>query len=198
MLPAVSGLNEVHWPVPCIRGGTTSRDLSSLLRRYLLRRLLNGVDRPVFSCRSSQRAEVEVLLPPDNSLGHPGGPAGIEHIEVVARSHWQAAAVTARYRQLVFVGASGTRSAVLKNEAPPHHLRPMAAFLDQAAEGSLVDDCHELSILCHVFEFWRHIAIIQIDRHGPRLEATNHHLKEFDAGYEIGHLQSHQGLPPTP
>ena len=82
VLPLFMALNASQWPAPCMNGGAGSRRGAAVAGR--VHDLLDALELAAGAeVPPAERADVDVGLAPQHALGHAGGAAGVEDVEVV-------------------------------------------------------------------------------------------------------------------
>ncbi len=153
------------------RGDGQQGDLAAhALLHHLLGPLHPGVGVGVDA--TAQRVE-DVLVSPDHPLGHAGGAAGVEDVVVVVGPGGEVPLGAPRgHRLLVGDGAPGERLAgpVVDGDHQSEvgelgqqlgHLGPVAGLVDQGDQVGVGEQVAELVL---------HVAVVDVDPHGPQLE----------------------------
>ena len=88
-MPAImKAFHITHWALPCMRGATTSiTSRAGVVGVEPAGQLVGVGDGLGTPAAPSHGGEEDVLLAPQDPLGHPGGAAGVEDVEVV-RGPW--------------------------------------------------------------------------------------------------------------
>ena len=108
----------------------------------------------------------EVVLAPHDTLGHPGGAAGVEHVEVVAaaaprREHAPDGGLD---RILVGGGPVGTRSRAVVDPQPSLDAgHPIEDSFDVVGECAVEDDRHRVGVLPQVAQLVVAVAVVGVD-----------------------------------
>ncbi len=130
----------------------------------------------------------EIVLPPHHTLGHAGGAAGVEHVEVVtAAAPWRGHPRNGGLGGvLVRRGPIGTGPrAVVDPEPPAHAGHPVQNALDAIGEGTVEDDGDGVGVLPQVAQLVVAIAIVRVDRDQPDLDRGEGGLQVLGRVVEI-------------
>jgi hypothetical protein len=133
----------------------------------------------------SSEGEDHVLLAPDDPLRHPGGAAGVEHVEVVRRARPEVTLGTG-VGQRSLVGNRAERREVLAARVVDRHevaeLRQAVANRgDARGELALVHHRHQVGVVEQVVELLLHVAVVHVDGNRAQLVAGEHRLHELGA-----------------
>ncbi len=172
-----------HWALPCMSGATTSITTrlasSGLMPAGQLLGLGDGLRPPPATAHGG---EEDVLLAPEHALGHAGGAAGVEHVDVVGRPGTEVALGGAGGQSRLVGHDVGTRGVDPRTVLDHHQvkgsrrLEPGQRFGHQAGQGPLEDQDVEVGVVDHVAELGGDVAIVDVHRYRPRLVAADHGL----------------------
>ena len=173
------------------RTGRQQREVDAGGRHGLAHGVEPTVDRVPADPAGDQAGE-QVVLAPHDTLGHAGGPAGVEHEQVIAAaSPGRRGAGRSRLGRFL-VGRGPVRAgarAVVDPEPAADGRDPIHDPLDALGEGPVEDDRHRVGVLPEVTELVVGVAVVGVDRDQPDLEGGEERLQVLGAVVEIeGHL----------
>ncbi|MEZ5502382.1 MAG: hypothetical protein R3E50_06875 [Halioglobus sp.] len=133
-------------------------------------------------------AKEDVPVMPHHTLGHAGGAAGVDDVEIV-RVPWcevaQLGAVRQRFLVVVEAGVDDGAGRV-------RHTENVVQLRDAARDGGhrrgegLVDhEGHQVRVIENVLQFPRHVVVVDIDRHRTQFVGRQHALEVFAAVVQL-------------
>ena len=146
----------------------------------------------VVAHRAVDEAGEEIVLSPHHALGHAGGAAGVEHVEVVAAAApGRAHPADGRLgRVVVGSGPLGARAGAVVDPQPaldPGHAVEDA--LDPFGEGAVEDHGHRVGVVPQVAQLVVAVAVVGVDRDQADFHRGEGALQVLGAVVEVeGHL----------
>ena len=164
------GVQRHHWRVGC----------SGLVGQFL------SVGDPFVGVGVHPAAEriEHVLVAPHHPLGHAGGAAGVEHVEVVARAFqlWTFGTGVGdrlRPRHRTHSGRVGV-AAVLDHHEVPQAGHASGYRLDAVEVGPVVDEGDQVGVVEQVGQLVFDVAEVDVDRHTAHFERRHHGDQPLD------------------
>ena len=124
-----------------------------------------------------------VLVAPHDALGHAGGPAGVEDVEVVSRAGPEVTFRRLARQRLLVADGPGRRlgvAAVLDHDHVPEAGELGAERGDQRRELPLVDERLEVGVGQQVAQLVLDVAVVDVDPDRPQLEDGPRRLDPLD------------------
>ena len=145
-----------------------------------------------------ERGAQDVFLPPEHALGHAGGAARVEHVEVVGREVGAGRPGLGRGERLLVVEGSGQERlarAVLHLEPEPHLREAAADAREDRREARVEDDRARVGVVEEVLELLVDVAVVHVQGDAARLERADHPLEILVSVVEIERDVRLPGLP---
>ena len=121
--------------------------------------------------------EEDVVVAPQDPFGHAGGAPGVDAVNVGGRpSRKVPSFVRGAQHLLVVVGHSARRRPVGHLEDGPALGQGTEGAGDGRSEPAVEDQAHQAGVVVEVLEFAGDIAVVDVDRNRPDLEAGQHDL----------------------
>ena len=187
--PKLKPMNAVSVEVPCISGGVGKKVMPVAARRDPLGQLLGRLHRLPGRRAAAQPGEEQVLLAPHHALGHAGGAAGVDDELVVGGARREAALRRARPPRPRRRGRR--RAAARRPGGVPTRTRCRSfsvcgsAAATRSVNSASKTSAGEIGVPVEVDQLLLHVAVVDVDRHDPRLEAAEHGLQVLDAVVEV-------------
>ena len=123
--------------------------------------------------------EEDVLLAPQHALRHAGGAARVEHVEIVRREAPRRRRLRRGEGRLVVESAGQQRLAgFVRHLQPERELRELAADArEERGEARVIDHRPGLRVPKQVEQLLVHVAPVDVEGHGARLEGAEHALE---------------------
>ena len=183
MLPPKSVTDIVHCALPCMSGASASERPGA---GVTLSAICSGAfDRRAAVVPAAERGEEDVLLAPHHALGHAGGAAGVEDVEVVGRAGLEVARRRRRRERVLVLDRGelvGDGAAAVVEDDEVLELREAGEHArDERSELGLVHERDEVGVVEQVAQLVGDVAVVDVDRHRAGLEAAEHRLDPLGA-----------------
>ena len=160
-----------------------------MAREHVLGDLFRPFRRVSIRVATHERREEEVFLSPHHALRHTCGAAGVEDVEVVPRAFREVALRRRGLERLLVVRRAGGRAvgfaAVLDDEEGAEAGQLGGDCADARREFSVMDQAYEVCVVKEVAQLLLDVAVVDINRHRPRLERSEGAFQILSAVVEI-------------
>ena len=127
-----------------------------------------------------ERGAQDVFVPPEDALGHAGGAAGVEDVEIVGRKIGARRPRVRRGERLLVVEGPGQQRlarAVLHLQPEPHLAETAADPREGGREAGVKDDRPRLGVVEEILELLVDVAVVHVHGDAARLEGADHPLE---------------------